>query len=73
MNARTFKDDPRDPNTVLRQDRETVRLIALMSCEIGIPMCLVIDLNACDVFGMTRNTTPLVIITKIEKAVRGWD
>lgn len=58
---------------VLRQDRETVRLIALMSCEIGIPMCLVIDWNASDVFVTTRNTTPVVIIAKIEKAVRGWD
>lgn len=73
MNARTFKYDPRDPNTVLRQDRETARLMALMSCEIDIPMCLVIDWTACDVFGTTRNTTPLVIIAKIEKAVRGWD
>ena len=58
---------------VLRQDRETVRLIAVMSCEIGIPMCLVIDLNACDVFVTTRITKPVVIIAKIEKAVRGWD
>ena len=73
MSARTSRYDPREPNMVLRQDRETVRLIALTSCEIGTAMCLVIDLNACDVFVTTRITTPVVIIAKIEKAVRSWD
>jgi hypothetical protein len=66
MDARSFEREPGEPDLVLRRDRETVRLVALTSCEIGMPMSLFIDLNARDVFVTTRITTPVIIIAKIE-------
>ena len=65
MDARTFEREPGEPDLVLRRDRETVRLVALTSCEIGMPMSLVIDLHARNVFATTRITMPVIIIAKV--------
>ena len=62
LDERVFERDAASPDYDLRRDGDAVHLIAVISCELGEPMRLVIDLNAPGVDYATRTTTPVVRI-----------
>lgn len=65
LDARTFGRDAATPDHDLRRDGDDVHLIAVISCEVGEPMTLVIDLNVPGVDYTTRTTTPAVLIREL--------
>lgn len=62
MDERVFERDVASPEHDLRRDGDLVHLMAMISCEVGEPMKLVIDLNVPGVDYTTRTTTPVVLI-----------
>jgi len=62
LDQRVFERDAASPDHDLRRDGDAVHLIAVISCEVGEPMRLVIDLNVPGVDYTTRTTTPVVLI-----------
>lgn len=62
LDDRTFGRNAAGPDHELRQDGKAVHLIALMSCEMGKPTTLVINLMVLGVDYTTRTTTPVLLI-----------
>ena len=62
LNQRVFERDAASPDHDLRRDGDTGHLIAVISCEVGKPMRLAIDLNVPGVDYNTLTTTPVVLI-----------
>ena len=62
LDQRVFERDAASPEHDLRRDGDAVHLMAVISCEVGEPMRLVIDLNVPGVDYTTRTTTPVVLI-----------
>ena len=62
LDQRVFERDAASPDHDLRRDGDAVHLMAVISCKVGEPMSLVIDLNVPGVDYTTRTTTPVVLI-----------
>jgi len=62
LDERVFGRDSASPDHDLRCDGDDVHLMAVIHCEVGEPMTLVIDLKIPGIDYTTRTTTPVVLI-----------
>jgi len=69
FDRRVFQRGTDSPEHDLRRDGDAIRLIALISCEVGEPMKLLIDLDIPGVDYTSRTTTPVVLIQQLSRGL----
>jgi hypothetical protein len=69
FDRRVFQRGTASPDHDLRRDGDSIRLIALISCEVGESMKLTIDLDIPGVDYTSRTITPVVLILRVSRGL----